>query len=296
MLCDMICLSQDYCRNYCRIIHNTFSFLAVSSLFIGGTGFFKTYVGCIILGVAPSINACIIVFLISFSVYSLDKVADIDKDAVNMPQRQNFLSGRKRLVLAYSLAAYLLAILLILVYNPKAFPIALIPFVANAFYGMKPISKLPRLKDIPVMKNFIVAISWALITTLLPAAQYPALSAVNIVIALYFMLVKTFVVAVLYDIRDVKGDRENGVKTIPVIIGSKKTTFVLLSLNSTLLPLLLFMRGEMVLFTTILILYGYGYIYYFRKRRNPFILDFLVEGEWMLSTVFYIIYIFLSAL
>jgi len=286
----MIYLSQKYCRDICGMISNIFSFLTVSSLFIGCTGFFQTYIGSILLGVTPSINVCIIAFLIAFSVYSLDKVADIDKDVVNMPQRQNFLSGRKRLVLAYSLAAYLLAILLILVYNPKAFPVALVPFVANAFYGMKSISKLPRLKDVPVMKNFIVAISWALITTLLPAAQYPALSAVNIVIALYFMLVKTFVVAVLYDIRDVKGDRENGVKTIPVIIGSKKTTFALLALNSALLPLLLFMNGEMILFTTILIVYGYIYTFYFRTRRNPLLLDFLVEGEWMLATILYIIY------
>ena len=268
-----------------------FTFLAVSSLFIAGTGFFKTYIGYILLGEPPALFTCAIVFLISYSVYSLDKIADLDKDVINMPQRRGFLYGRKKLVLSSSLAAYLLAVLLTLFSTPVALPIVLIPIIANAFYGTKLLPGLPRLKDIPVMKNVVVASTWALITTLMPALSAGHLAAFNVVIVGYFMFVKTFVDTVLYDMRDVEGDRLNGVRTIPAMLGNGKTTALLLAVNSTLLCVLPFMRGDVRLFTAILIAYGYAYILYFMDEVNPVVLDFLVEGEWMLATAFLFIFL-----
>lgn len=268
-----------------------FTFLAVSSLFIAGTGFFKTYIGYILLGDSPEFLICAIVFLISFSVYSLDKIADLDKDVINMPQRRSFIYGRKRLVLASSLAAYLLAVLLTLFRMPAALLIVLIPVIANAFYGTKLLPGIPRLKDIPVMKNVVVALTWALITTLMPALNAGHLATFNVALVGYFMFVKTFVDTVLYDMRDVEGDRLNGVRTIPAMLGRGKTTALLLIANSTLLCILPFMHGEVRLFTAILIAYGYAYILYFMKIINPLELDFLVEGEWMLATVFLSIYL-----
>jgi 4-hydroxybenzoate polyprenyltransferase len=231
-----------------------------------------------------------IVFLISFSVYSLDKIADLDKDVINMPQRKSFLYERKRLVLSSSLAAYALAVLLTLLSTPLALPVVLIPIIANAFYGTKLLPGIPRLKDIPVMKNVVVATTWALITTLMPALSSGHLGVLNIAVVGYFMFVKTFVDTVLYDMRDIEGDRQNGVRTVPVMLGTRKTTALLLAANSTLLSALPFMHGEIRLLTIVLITYGYAYIVYFMKRIDPLMLDFLVEGEWMLATVFLLLY------
>jgi len=282
------------CNPYRRCLGETlnklFTFLAVSSLFIGGTGFFKTYIGYILLGEVPKTLTCVIVFLISFSVYSLDKIADLDKDVINMPQRKSFLYGRKRLVLSSSLAAYALAVLLTLLSTPLALPVVLIPIIANAFYGTKLLPGIPRLKDIPVMKNVVVATTWALITTLMPALSSGHLGVLNIAVVGYFMFVKTFVDTVLYDMRDIEGDRQNGVRTVPVMLGMRKTTALLLAANSTLLSALPFMHGEIRLLTIVLITYGYAYIVYFMKRIDPLMLDFLVEGEWMLATVFLLLY------
>lgn len=273
---------------YClrEVIRRVFTFLAVSSLFIGGTGFFKTYVGYVLLEEQPRILTCLIVFLISFSVYSLDKIADLDKDVVNMPQRRGFLYRRKRLVLSCSLVAYALAFLLTLSSTPAALPIVMIPLVANALYGMKPLPMVPRLKDIPVMKNVVVASTWALITTMMPVLSAGSLGMLNIFVVGYFMFVKTFIDTVLYDMRDVEGDRLNGVRTIPVMMGKRKTTAILLAANSTLLSLLPLMHWDVKLFAAILIAYGFGYIIYFMEKIDPLVLDFLVEGEWMIATFF----------
>lgn len=272
-------------------IKEVISFLSVSSIFIGAHGFFKTYIAFLLMGMSPNITACVVVFLISFSVYSLDKIADMDKDTTNMPQRYRFLHGRKKLVLFCAIGAYLSAIILVLLNKPMALPVVFIPFIANAFYATKVHKNIPRLKDIPGIKNIIVALAWALVTTVIPAMYLTDPSNDIAIIVIYFMLIKTLVDNVLYDIRDIKGDKENGVKTMAVLLGKHKTVALLLAINSTLLPWLVYTGMADKMLALALTLYGYAYIIYFRERRNPIALDFFVEGEWMLMTALLLIVI-----
>jgi 4-hydroxybenzoate polyprenyltransferase len=99
------------------------------------------------------------------------------------------------------------------------------------------------------------------------------------------MLAKAFVNTVLYDVRDVTGDKENGIRTMPVIFGQKNTTFVLLAINATLLPLLMFLDGNARLLATILIINGFAYTIFFADRINQLAMDIFVDGEWMLSFI-----------
>ena len=262
-----------------------FSFLSVSSLWVSGLGFFKTYIAYILLGGNPSILVCGVVFLVTFCIYSLDKIVDIDKDFINMPQRRSFLHGRRKMILPISIAAYVAAVGMTLLDKPIALPIIFIPFIANAFYGTKPFKSVPRLKDIPVMKNIVVALSWALVTVSLPAMHLADSRIAPILMAIYFMLTKTFIDTILYDIRDIKGDRENNIRTMATLLGERRTILVLLAVNSTLILWLAIVNESIRPLALAFILYGYAYILYFRKQRNPLALDFFVEGQWLLISL-----------
>ena len=271
-------------------IQELLSFLSVSSLFIGGTGFFKTYISYLLLAMKPNLFICLAVFLVSFSVYTLDKIADLDKDVASMPTRARFLEGKKDLAIAYSALAYLLSIIIVFLGRPISSSLLLVPMAANIVYGTRLIPGVPRLKDIPVMKNAIVALSWAIVTVLIPVTyqSLPSLGPIHslVFVVIYFMFIKTFIDTVLYDIRDEAGDRINSVRTIPVLIGLENTTKVLLILNSTLLLGLPWFEGLTRLLVLSLVIYGYAYILYFRERRDPLFLDLCVEGEWMLASLF----------
>jgi 4-hydroxybenzoate polyprenyltransferase len=286
------CQMHENLNEFSSLFKRIFTFLSVSSLFIGGTGFFKTYIGFLLLGMHPNITVCFAVFLVSFSVYTLDKVADLDKDAAGMPARAGFLQGRKNLAIAYSSLAYLLSIIIIFIGRPISSLFLLVPMAANVVYGTKLIPGVPRLKDIPVMKNAVVALSWALVTIMIPVTYRPhpqsGPSSLVVFMARYFMFIKTFIDTVLYDTRDEISHRINNVRTIPVLIGSKKTTKLLLALNSTLLLCLPWLEGPSRFLVLALIIYGYAYILYFSERRDPLALDFCVEGEWMLASLFLI--------
>jgi 4-hydroxybenzoate polyprenyltransferase len=271
-------------ENYLKKI---FLFLTISSIFTGISGFCMTYTGYILLGINPNISICIAVFLMVFSVYALDKITDSDEDAINMPERGAFLANRKKLVKGCAISAYALSALIVFHDNPLSLTIILFPIAANAVYGTRLHPSIPRLKDIPVMKNLVVSFSWALATALLPAVHMVSAEFWLVALIFYFMLVKDFINTVLYDIRDTEGDRVNGVRTIPVILGEKRTTSILLALNTTFLPWLTLVPSSIKPFALALIIYGYFYILFFQKRRNPIMLDLLVDGEWVIaSTVF----------
>lgn len=262
------------------------TFLTVSSIFVGVTGFFQTFAGYILLGSVPNLSLCFAVFLMTFSVYSLNKLTDIREDAINTPERLKFLVGRKKQVLYIALCAYALSAIIAFNNKPSALPVIFIPIVANALYSSRLLPGVPRLKDIPVMKNVIVALSWALVCTLMPALQMnEPLKAVTLVI--YFMVARVFVNTVIFDIRDVDGDRANGVRTIPVILGTGKTTAILLAVNSTLLSWLA-VQGYREVLAAIMIVYGYAFILYFRKRRNSLAMELFVDGEWLIACLLFL--------
>ncbi|MEM2097824.1 MAG: UbiA family prenyltransferase [Methanothrix sp.] len=271
------------CRDAVDAAERLLAFLAVTSLFIGGTGFFKTYMASVLLGIKPSTTICLAVFLVSFSVYTLDKLVDLDRDVSNMPARKQVLYSRRRIFLILALSAYFGAAIIMAYVRPAALPLVFVPVIANAFYGMRLLPWLPRLKDIPVMKNIVVGSAWAVVTVLIPVIHSGHTA--TYLLVLYFIFIKTFIDTVLYDIRDVAGDRISGVRTMPVILGETPTVLLLLILNTTILPVSLLLPGDGREIALALTIYGYAYIAYLRRRRNPVVLDLLVEGEWMMACV-----------
>jgi 4-hydroxybenzoate polyprenyltransferase len=271
--------------NLSSIVRKIFLFLTVSSIFTGVAGFFVAYMAFMLLGLTPRIQICLSVFLMVFSVYNLNKLTDLKEDAVNMPERLNFLASRKKFILYCSLIAYAFSAMPVFLDNPLELPIIFIPLAANAVYSLQLIPGIPRFKDIPIMKNVFVALSLTLVCVLLPATHLAAGTETLLKVVFFFILTKLYINTVLYDIRDIEGDRENGVRTLPVLIGSKKTVGFLLVLNCVNLIWLLFVNYSIRPIAVALILYGFMYIIYFRKRRNFMIMDFFVDGEWIIAGI-----------
>jgi 4-hydroxybenzoate polyprenyltransferase len=239
----------------------------------------------ILLGLTPRIQICFSVFLMVFSVYNLNRLTDLKEDAINMPERIGFLASRKKFVLYCSLIAYAFSAIPVFLDNPLELPIIFIPLAANAVYSLHLIPGLPRFKDIPIMKNAFVALSLTLVCVLLPAIHLAAGTGTLLKTVFFFILIKLYINTVLYDIRDIEGDRENGVRTLPVLIGPRKTVGILLALNCVNLMWILSANCSIRPIAIALSLYGYLYVIYFRKRRNFMIMDLFVDGEWIIAGI-----------
>jgi 4-hydroxybenzoate polyprenyltransferase len=91
-------------------------------------------------------------------------------------------------------------------------------------------------------------------------------------------------------VRDVEGDTLNGVKTIPVVIGVKRTRQMLLLIQSLLVVWFVLFSDLFSKYCAILIasmVYGYLYISYFcnTKHHSDMSWDILLDGEWIIMSI-----------
>jgi len=180
-----------------------------------------------------------------------------------------------------------------------------IPGVISVIYGL-PIKfgkKEMRLRDIGIIKIFLIAFVWAFIGTVLPASyvgNYPADPHLMQRAGILFLADACFILAITlpFDIKDMAIDQQNQVRTIPVIIGREMTI--------NLAMLLLFIAGVMytlfyrvwfpsdidftIPMVTSMVISGMT-IYLSTKTRNDVVHFGLLDGmlilQWLLVLIAY---------
>lgn len=264
------------------------SFLVFNSLFISLVCVFLTYCSFEFLNVQPNSILLIAVFLSTFSVYSLNRLTDLEEDSVNIPERGAYVKGKEKILLFLCILSYAVALLIGVIVNPVIILVFLFPLIIGVLYSIEVSPKLPRLKNIPGMKNFIVTLSWVVGAVFVPlTCNYQGFGPT--VMIFIFIFIKIFVNAVSFDIRDIEGDKKSGVKTIPVLLGRSRTKLLLLGIQSMLIPwfLIAILEGFFLHYWLIFafsIFYGFWYISYFSENRKleAFSRDLFVDGEWIL--------------
>jgi 4-hydroxybenzoate polyprenyltransferase len=107
--------------------------------------------------------------------------------------------------------------------------ITLLPIgLITIFYSLpifKSKKKLFRLREISILKIFLISTIWALSTVLLPVIQSDkSFDKINILLMLAERTLFVFAITIPFDIRDIESDKSAGLKTIPLLIGEKKAT------------------------------------------------------------------------
>lgn len=272
------------------------SFLISTSLFLAINGSLKVLFSCLLFNTF-GLNIVLATFFVTFSIYGLNKLTDLKEDTINAPERAKLIKKIEPVFKFSLIFSFILSLLLAFSVNVLTLPILLFPLFSGTLYSVKFSKNLPRLKDILGVKSITIALTWAVGSTFLPAICLPEKEIIPIIIIFYFFFFKSLINAVLFDVRDIEGDKMSGVRTIPIVFGREKTKNLLLILNSTLIPWLAFsyFAGlfHQYLFVSIFtIAYGYWYILHFCKDGLKIgkSLDLLVDGEWiaiaLLATAF----------
>ena len=219
--------------------------------------------------------------LVTLSVYSLNIVTDFEEDAINKPDYKK-LQNKKMLIIFFSFISYISALIIGAFVNLKSILVLLIPFITGLFYSIK--IRGFRLKNLFIGKNLTVSISWALEASLLPYVIKASKVAVFLIL---FIFIKGMINTILFDLRDVEGDEKAGIETIPVKLGERKTLWLLLILNTSILPLIILARNlvnSLIFF--IIFLYGYVYItYFYSHQAHKSLYGLLIDDEWILWMV-----------
>lgn len=106
--------------------------------------------------------------------------------------------------------------------------ITLAPIAIVTLFYSTPVFKnkttIFRLREIPYLKIFLIALVWSSTTILLPVIQSSCYyDKTNIVSMLVERFCFVFAITIPFDIRDVEVDKKAGLKTIPVLFNEKKS-------------------------------------------------------------------------
>lgn len=240
------------------------------------------------LQLQPHLPLFLASFLVTFSVYTLNKVTDKEEDAVNSPERAALVRNRDGLLVGLSAVAYAVALFIgVWTGRPLAVVFLLVPLLVAIVYSIRLHPSLPRVKDVFVAKSLAVTVSLVSSTCLF---AYMFFRDVYVILFwAFFLSIKLFINTTLFDVRDVDGDRQTGVETVPAVLGIPRTRWLLLLLNTLLVPWVAAALYFGVLLTALPLVvfcigYGYWYILRFCRPRARYSLsyDLLVDGEWML--------------
>jgi hypothetical protein len=203
--------------------------------------------------------ASVILGLVTWPVYAADHAGGSKEDLMNNPGRA-WLA--KYPVKKLAALVYIAALIITAWWDATKLPCVLVVGLAGAAYtarirGIRP-------KDILGMKTLIVASSTAICRAGLVGGAW----------WLYVLVFLVMVIdTILCDMRDIKGDAAEGVRTIPVMLGRGRTLALLAAVDVIIFTL-----------SPIVVMVGAGLIIYFRKERCSLSYDLLVDG-WMLWVV-----------
>lgn len=156
------------------------------------------------------------VVVATFLAYGLNRHWDRLEDATNLPGRRAFLHRHGRGLLAVGAIGYLAALGVAGLRRPWLVPLGLVPPVAVWLYSVW------GLKRRLLLKNLVVGVVWGAIPVGMAlyhgVARWPAV----VVLALLVAALLTLAAAV-FDIKDVAGDRAEGIRTIPLVYGIRRT-------------------------------------------------------------------------
>ncbi|MDG5813694.1 4-hydroxy-3-methylbut-2-enyl diphosphate reductase [Chitinispirillales bacterium ANBcel5] len=188
------------------------------------------YVSCTLQGYPFTFKGAALSFLYFLSMYLWNSLASIESTQHHGISRYNFYSAHNKLVFGISAASIVAVLFLSASISTMVFYLMLFATVLGLAYHLTIVPRQLRyflrykkLKDIPTSRDLFVALAWATVLTFLPHVingeiQLRATSVGSFV----WIFILGFLRALIFDLRDIEGDRIMGRETLITIVGEKR--------------------------------------------------------------------------
>jgi 4-hydroxybenzoate polyprenyltransferase len=208
--------------------------------------------------------------------YNIDRLARDPADAINVPRRVGQFA-RLRKISAALAAAALLALIVIPMLQRDWLLLALVTAGALFCAAYSVAIMGPRLKDIPLLKTFLVPTA-ATASLLVPPwlQQGLRVSATVCVCAYAAVWCLIFFNVLLCDLRDIEGDTQTGTSSLPVLLGAAETRRLLAVVLAATVALCALSGWNLL--AAFCALYMGALLLAVRKRRSEQFYEWWVEG------------------
>lgn len=265
--------------------------LVYSSAYLAFVAVAEIAIVMALLSLPPS-PAPIVVGLVTFAVYTGDRLADADTDAISNPEQAAFVRRHEDVLYVLVALAYGLAVALSVLGGPIALGITLLPGAFWVLYASDWVPEIglhvQRLKDVFIVNSAVVALAWAVTLTFLPLAYANGAVTPTIGVVFAYFFLRSFVDTEIPNVRDVEGDRAIGVATLPVVFGVPRTRRALYCVDVCTIAIVAgaALAGYLAVAPAIALLAGLGYslgvISFVGRSENEEHLAIAAECEYVL--------------
>jgi 4-hydroxybenzoate polyprenyltransferase len=203
-----------------------------SNIYISLAAVLLTVAAQIQLGLPPQGHPYLfIIFFATFFEYNLHRLITVltNEEALNSEKHRWV---RENLKSFYLLVFFSVTGFVIVVLKAKIeVLITLAPFALITFFYSVPVFRKNkhffRLREIPYLKIFLIAMVWSATTILLPVVQSEkTFNSVDIVFLLTERFFFIFAISIPFDIRDREADLYAGLKTFPILLTDKRSMLI----------------------------------------------------------------------
>jgi 4-hydroxybenzoate polyprenyltransferase len=218
-----------------------------------------------------------IVFAVTMFVYTVNRFTDLAEDERNVPRRAAFTRRYGRLWLALGVGLYLAAVGIAVALGLPGAAYTLLPLAVVALYSVGGV------KRVFLVKNLVVGFAWGAIP-LGVGYYYDRLLAVEILFLFGYVTVMITIAAVIFDVKDIEGDRAEGIPTVPNLFGPGPARMgsLLATVAVAGAVVALVVAGvvpERMLVVLAMNAYVCAYVPFATPDRGPLYYGFVVDGE-----------------
>jgi 4-hydroxybenzoate polyprenyltransferase len=217
-----------------------------------------------------------IVFAAAMFVYTINRFTDLEEDRENVPGRAAFVERAGLVWLALGVGLYLGAIGVAVWLELPGAGYLLLPAVVAGLYTL-------GVKRVFLVKNLFVGFAWAVIPLGVGVYYEQLLTREVLFLAVYVGIMIT-IAAAIFDIKDIEGDRNEGIATIPTAFGPRWTRIVAQLANGLVAAGVVTLVAVGVLDARFLVLLAFHayvgcYIPFASRDRGPLFYGGIVDGE-----------------
>lgn len=217
-----------------RWIKKLFKFLLFSNFLVAAGAFSFSYAISILIDRNPEIFCPLLAFFYIYAMHVLNRFLDKGVSTYNDPERAHFYR-KHRIYLIITGVCAILGSLVIGAYMGFTIFLAMIGMnILGIIYSFNivPIRiqhlwRYTKIKDIPGSKTLAEAIAWAVVIMVIPLLAMERIEWPAAIITFYIVLSMAYVRSAFFEILQVQGDMIVGVESLPLILGEKKTIFLL---------------------------------------------------------------------
>lgn len=204
-----------------------------------------------------------VTYLLFYAIYLYDYIQGASSDKLTNGSRADYFLCKDKSKCTVIVTSLVLFALMVFFTSITITVIGMTILALGLLYG----SHFKKLtKKIPAFKNFFVSIVWAFMA-IFAFIYYSVPITYGAFMLALFVFIRMMNIQILFDVRDMEGDREDGLLTVPAIMGDKKYPFILRFINlvSVILMLGCVVLGLLPVFTLAVIPVFYYAVTYINK-------------------------------